>query len=236
LDGQQAFRWARHDRVPGTFSQLVRAVYDLQPIAKPDDIEAVVVALARVIKARDPNTQAHCERLATYAVATGVSLGLGAEDLTTLRHGSYLHDLGKTAIPRSILWKPGPLTRAELACIQEHARIGDELCETLPLLRQVRPIIRSHHERLDGSGYPDGLRGDDIPLVAQLIGIADVYDALVSERPYKAAVPPHAAHEELRREARKGWRSRALVEAFIATSLEQSYWPRPRHTRSASIH
>jgi putative two-component system response regulator len=225
LVGHPTLRRIRQPEVLVVFSRLVRGVFEAEFTATSDAVETLVVALARLIKSRDPNTQAHCVRLADYAVATGISIGLRTEDLTTLRHGSYLHDFGKIAIPDSILWKPRALTRDEFARMQQHSRIGDHLCEALPLLHHVRPIILSHHERLDGSGYPDGLRGDRIPLLAQVIGIADVYDALVTERPYKPALSADVAREELMGEAKRGWRRKDLVEAFIASTFERSRRP-----------
>jgi putative two-component system response regulator len=181
---------------------------------------AVVLALGLVVERRDENTEGHCQRLASYAVATGAMVGLGRDDLETLFRGGYLHDLGKIAIPDGILLKPGALTAAEYAVMQLHTVIGDAVCARFRLLQPVRPIVRWHHERLDGSGYPDGLKGDRIPLSAQIIGIADVYDALTSARPYKAARPPAEACQTLMDEARRGWRRRDLVEAFIRTVAE----------------
>ena len=154
--------------------------------------EAVVVALAAVVKMRDRNTLRHCERLAARAAATGARLGFTIDDVRALHVGGYLHDLGKISIPDRILLKPGLLTPDEFAAIKLHPVIGDALCERLPVLHRIRPIVRWHHERLDGTGYPDGLKSDRIPLMAQLIAIADVYDALTSARPVQSgAVARH---------------------------------------------
>jgi putative two-component system response regulator len=182
-----------------------------------DSAENVLRSLALMIEARDAYTEGHCERLARYAVELGEHLGLPDEDLAALSRGGYFHDLGKIAIPDAILLKPGPLTPDERRQMEAHAVIGDRLCGDLRSLQGVRAIVRHHHERLDGSGYPDGLRGDAIPLLAQIIGIVDVYDALTTARPYHAAQTPEAAFAELRREVARGWRSGELVEAFIAT-------------------
>jgi putative two-component system response regulator len=181
-----------------------------------DSAEAVLRSLALTIEARDAYTQGHCERLATYAEALGGQLGLPPDDLATLRRGGYFHDLGKIGIPDAILLKPGPLTTAEHRRIQEHTVVGDRLCGDLRALRRVRPIVRSHHERLDGSGYPDGLKGDAIPLLAQIIGIVDVYDALTTTRPYRVALSAEVAHEQLQDEVKRGWRQRDLVDLFFA--------------------
>lgn len=182
-----------------------------------DSAESVLRSLALMIEARDAYTEGHCERLARYAVELGEHLGLPDEDLAALSRGGYFHDLGKIAIPDAILQKPGPLTAEERRLMESHAVIGDRLCGDLRSLQGVRAIVRHHHERLDGSGYPDGLRGDAIPLLAQIIGIVDVYDALTTTRPYHPAQAPEAAFDELRAEVRRGWRSAELVEAFIAT-------------------
>jgi putative two-component system response regulator len=181
-----------------------------------DMTEAVVLALGVVVEMRDGNTQGHCQRLARHAAATGVRLGLPAGDVRVLHRGGYLHDLGKIAIPDAILLKPGRLTAAERAVMTLHPLVGDAICRQLPLLHHLRPIVRWHHERLDGSGYPDGLKGDRIPLAAQVIGIADVYDALTNARPYKRAQAPAVACEVLMDEVRKGWRRADLVGEFIA--------------------
>ena len=180
-----------------------------------DSAESVLRSLALMIEARDAYTEGHCERLARYAIELGEHLGLADDDLAALSRGGYFHDLGKIAIPDSILQKPGPLTPEERRRMETHAVIGDRLCGDLRSLQGVRAIVRHHHERLDGSGYPDGLRGDEIPILAQIIGIVDVYDALTTARPYHAAQSPDAAFAELRAEVRRGWRRADLVEAFI---------------------
>ena len=147
-------------------------------------------------------------------------MDLGEEELAALFRGGYLHDVGKVGIPDEILLKPGRLTDSEYQQIQEHPVIGDRLCGELRSLRQVRPIVRHHHERLDGSGYPDGLKGDAIPLLAQIMGIVDVYDAITTTRPYKPAASPEQAYVELMQEVNQGWRRRDLVDAFIALKIE----------------
>jgi putative two-component system response regulator len=181
-----------------------------------DTAETVIMSLARTIEARDPYTEGHCERLARYAVLIGQRLGLPDEDLAALHRGGFLHDVGKIAIPDAILSKAGPLTDDEREQMRAHTIVGERLCGDLRALRRVRPIIRHHHERLDGSGYPDGLRGDEIPLLAQIIGVLDVFDALTTDRPYKAACPASAAIAELRREVDRGWRSATIVDALAA--------------------
>ena len=182
-----------------------------------DSAEVVLKSLALMIEARDAYTQGHCERLARYATKLGERLGLPQEQIVALGKGGYFHDIGKIAIPDCILLKPGPLTPEEFEQMKEHPVIGERLCGDLRALHHVRPIVRHHHERLDGSGYPDGLKGDDVPLLAQIIGIVDVYDAITTTRPYRAALSHETAIAALREEVKRGWRHDDLVELFIAT-------------------
>jgi putative two-component system response regulator len=180
-----------------------------------DDRKAVVLRLVRVLEAHDPSTAGHCKRVAHYAAALGRNLGLPADDVRMLRQGGHLHDIGKIALDVSILRKPGRLSASEFAAMQRHTVIGDELCARLRIPARVRDIICQHHERLDGSGYPHGVRGDDISLLAQIVGIADVFDALTTERPYRPAMDLTHACIELRHEGALGWRDPCLVEAFV---------------------
>jgi putative two-component system response regulator len=182
-----------------------------------DSAEAAFMTLALTIEARDPHTNGHCERLARHAVRLGRTLGLEDEDLDALHRGGYLHDVGKVGVPDAVLLKPGPLTTAEFDLMRRHPEIGDTLCAPLQSLRSVRPIILYHHERLDGSGYPEGLRGDDVPLLAQIVGIVDVYDALTSKRPYRGALKAEDAVRHLLREAEMGRFNRRYVDAFLDT-------------------
>jgi putative two-component system response regulator len=187
-----------------------------------DSAESVILSLALVIEARDAYTDGHCQRLAKYATALGGVIGLGEEQLAALHRGGYLHDLGKIGIPDAVLLKTGRLTSGEYEQIKQHPIIGDRLCGQMRSLRHVRPIVRHHHERLDGSGYPDSLKGDDIPLLAQIMGIVDVYDAVTTVRPYKVAATPEQAYDELLDEVRRGWRRKDLVEAFISLGRQPS--------------
>lgn len=177
--------------------------------------EALFLALGRIIEARDPNTEGHCERLGEYATALGRSLNLPQPDLNALYRGAFLHDIGKIAIPDRVLLKKGKLTKREYQLMQQHPVIGDELCRTVKSLDDVRSIVRSHHERFDGRGYPDKLAGDDIPLLARIVSVVDVFDALTTDRPYRQAVSDTAAYRLITDEAKGGWREPALVEAFI---------------------
>jgi putative two-component system response regulator len=185
-----------------------------------DSADSVILSLALTIEARDPSTTGHCHRLASYASILGRHLGMSDEDVAVLERGAFLHDMGKVGIPDSVLLKPGRLTLSEFELVKQHTIIGDRLCGELRSLRRVRPIVRHHHERLDGSGYPDALRGDAIPLLAQIIGVVDVFDALTSVRPYRAAVAAERAHQELTFEVNRGWRRKDIVEAFTRLGSE----------------
>ncbi|MCX6538374.1 MAG: response regulator [Acidobacteria bacterium] len=177
-----------------------------------DSAEAVILSLARTVEARDPCTEGHCERLAGYAVRMGEAMGLREDELAALYRGGFLHDVGKIAIPDSVLMKPGPLLPDEYELVKRHTIVGDEICTDFRALRPVRPIVRHHHERQDGSGYPDGLAGNQIPLLAQIAGVVDVYDALTTSRPYKEALTPPDALALLRGEAFDGLHRMELVD------------------------
>jgi putative two-component system response regulator len=154
------------------------------------------------------------ERLAELSVLIGTAMGLPPEDITALRQGGYLHDIGKVATPDSILFKPGPLNSDEWAVMREHTTVGESICRPMRSLRPVLPIIRHHHERWDGGGYPDGLCGEQIPLLARILQIADIYDAITSRRSYKAAFGSDEALELMRQEVDRGWRDPALFSLF----------------------
>lgn len=193
----------------------VRSLMQIKHITDDlDSAEAVLRSLALMIEVRDAYTEGHCQRLAQYATEMGMLLGLPDEDLQALARGGYFHDIGKIALPDAILLKPDALTPEEFALVKEHPVIGDRLCGDLRSLTRVRSIVRHHHERLDGSGYPDGLRGDEIPLLAQIIGIVDVYDAITTTRPYRSARSPEEALAALAEEVDRGWRRADLVDVF----------------------
>src|SRR5919106_3169686 len=167
--------------------------------------ENVITTLGLTIEARDPYTAGHCERLARYAVGLGKAMNVDEAMLKALWFGGFLHDLGKIAVPDCILLKNGPLDAEERAVIQTHPAIGANLVQELRTLDGVRPIIRHHHERFDGSGYPDGLAGEEIPLGARIMAVVDVYDALRTERPYKSPISHEEAIAILRRETEAGY-------------------------------
>jgi putative two-component system response regulator len=201
---------------PEELQARVRSLMRLKRVT--DDLESaesLFLTLGRIIEARDPCTEGHCERLAHHATALGRHLNLGQADLDALYRGGFLHDIGKIGIPDRVLLKKGRLTRKEYDLMKRHPAIGDELCSTVRSLESVRPIVRHHHERIDGRGYPDGLAGDRIPLLAQIVSVVDVFDALTSDRPYRKALSTAIAHQMLREEARNGWCPEDLVETFI---------------------
>jgi putative two-component system response regulator len=179
-----------------------------------DDAETVLINLAQAVEDRDPELGQHCHRLALMAAAMGLTLGLPSEDILTLQRSGYLHDIGKVALPDRILLKRGPLSPEEWETMKTHAERGERICGGMKSLQSILPIIRHHHERWDGSGYPDGLRGEEIPLLARILQLADIYDALITARPYKTAMSPDQALGIIRMEAAKGWRDKELVEVF----------------------
>jgi putative two-component system response regulator len=199
-----------------------------------EETESILFALARSIEHRDHHMAGHCERLAWYSVLLGKKLELSRAELLALYRGGFLHDIGKVAVPDTILHKRESLTEEEWVKMRQHTTKGEEICRPMKSLAQVLPIIRHHHERWDGSGYPDGLSGDAIPLLARILQIADIYDALVTVRPYKRAFTPEEALYILEQETNKGWRDPDLVSLFRkmhyngfskAVSQVSSTWP-----------
>jgi putative nucleotidyltransferase with HDIG domain len=184
---------------------------------KVAELEGSYLALVREwglsIESSDHYTYGHCERVARNAVAMARALELDEHAETTILLGAYLHDLGQVRVPHEILKKAGPLTRVELEVLQMHPIWGIELLANVDFPWDLKPIIRSHHERCDGTGYPDRLKGDEIPLGAQIVGILDAFDALTTTRPYQAALPVEQAIAEIKR--RRHWWSERVFEAFL---------------------
>ena len=176
--------------------------------------ESVLFSLARSIEGKDPYTHGHCERLAEYSACLAEHLGLPVEQITALRRAGVVHDIGKIAVPDAILLKPGRLTAEEWTIIREHPVVGERICAPLKSFRLVLPIIRYHHEKLDGSGYPDGLRGEAIPVTARVLQIVDVYDALTTDRPYKNAFSIPEALRTITQEVAKGWWDPHIFDQF----------------------
>ncbi|HEY1261891.1 MAG TPA: HD domain-containing phosphohydrolase [Terriglobales bacterium] len=199
-------------------SQLLARVRSLLKLKyRTDELEraeTVLFSLARSIEGKDPYTHGHCERLSEYSAALGSHLGLPEDHLVALRRAGVVHDIGKIAVPDSILLKPSSLTPDEWKLIQEHPVVGERICAPLKSFRLVLPIIRHHHEKFDGAGYPDGLRGEDIPLTARVLQIVDVYDALTTVRPYKPAFSITDALQTMKQEVARGWWDPAIFAQF----------------------
>jgi putative two-component system response regulator len=176
--------------------------------------ESVLFSLARSIEGKDPYTHGHCERLSDYSTRLGEHLGLSADQLIALRRAGIVHDVGKIAVPDAILLKPGSLTADEWTLIREHPVVGERICAPLKSFRFVLPIIRHHHEKFDGSGYPDGLRGEDIPVTARVLQVVDVYDALTTDRPYKKAFSITDGLQTMKEEVAKGWWDPHIFDQF----------------------
>jgi putative two-component system response regulator len=198
-------------------SNRVKSLIDQKRLSEGlDQIEQVLFAIARAIENRYPDHENSCTKLATLAQSFGKYLGLSPEEIQNLRYAAYLHDIGTIGIPDEVLLKQGELTASEREIIQRHVVIGEEICQPLPNGAGVLPIIRHHHERYDGSGYPDRLLGDDIPQLAQVFQILDIYVALTSRRPHKEPFTVPQALSILQSESARGWRNPDLVKQFTA--------------------
>jgi putative two-component system response regulator len=194
----------------------VRSVLRLaEAMAEVDGAHGVIAALANAVEAKDSLTEQHCQRLASLANRVGGSLDLDASTLRALTFGALLHDIGKIGISDAILTKPAPLTSMEWTEMRRHPLIGERICEPLAMSHLFSPIIRNHHERWDGSGYPDGLRGESIPIGARIVGVVDAFDAMVHTRPYRPALSIERAIAELRREAGRQF-DPELIPIFLA--------------------
>lgn len=179
-----------------------------------DHAGQVLFSIARTIESRDPDTGDHCERLIHLGSALGQFLQLSRHEIRDLMWAAYLHDIGKIGIPDAILLKTGALTPAEQLIMRQHVLIGEQICQPLRTMRGVLPIIRHHHERWDGSGYPDGLVANQIPFLVQVFQLIDIYDALTHERPYKPALGSEASLVIMQTEVDKGWRNPELMQQF----------------------
>ena len=187
-----------------------------------ENAESVLCTLGLSVESRDPYTEGHCERLAESAANLGRHLGLDEASIVALRRGGYLHDLGKIAVPDEILKKGSNLTPEEWVIMKQHPITGENICRPLKSLRLVLPIIRHHHEHSDGSGYPDGLRKNETPLLPRILQVADVYDALRTARPYKPALSHEQAALTMQKEAQSGLWDEELVREFFSMLLQRA--------------
>lgn len=183
-------------------------------LARPDP-EQVIFALAAAAEAKDEYTESHTQRVANTALHVGTRLGLQESDLVALYRGGLIHDIGKIGVPDAVLRKPGPLNAEEERQMRAHPVIGESIVKPLSSAADVLTIVRHHHERFDGGGYPDGLCGHKIPLLARIVSVCDAYDALASDRPYRARRNPDEAIETLMRGAGQQW-DRELVSLLIS--------------------
>ena len=196
---------------------LIRAkgVYD-----ELDDAEHVMAAFAKIVEAKDSGTEAHVERVARSARALGEAVGLAGDALDSLYFGAIVHDIGKVGVPDVVLLKPGALLPHEVELMRRHVSIGVEIAGQLRSAASVIPIIKHHHERFDGGGYPDRLAGAQIPVVAMIVAICDAYDAMTSDRPYRRAMPSASAVSELWSGAGTQWDPQ-LVSLFMTRVLQE---------------
>src|SRR6266851_3459708 len=210
---------------PVLAEELIARVHSLLRLKEfTDELEtadSVLCTLGLIVEGRDPYTEGHCERLAANAVELGRHLGMDEDSVLALRRGGYLHDLGKIAVPDEILKKGSNLGPEEWEIMKQHPVTGENICKPLKSLRLVLPIIRHHHEHSDGSGYPDGLRMSEIPLLPRVLQVVDVYDALRTARPYKPALAHDQAAQTMREEARQGLWDAQLVDEFFSMLVEQ---------------
>lgn len=203
--GRPGSRWEALDRIQSLLQ--LKSYIDKQA-------QSVVLSLARSLEAKDPCTEGHSERLVGYAQQLGDSIGMTEDDLEVLRIACLVHDIGKVAVPDAILSKPGRLDAIELEVMRQHPVVGESICAPLKSFRDALPAIRHHHERMDGSGYPDRLAGEEIPLTARILQVADIYDALTTDRPYRKAMAPEWALAVMMSEAHRGWLDVPLVCKF----------------------
>ena len=201
--------------LPEVLAPAANDAHGVESDSPVGETEAILIAVAQAVEQRDPHTARHCERLAFISVALGMALHLDRPSLMALYRGGFLHDVGKIGIPDAILFKPTRLTAQEWMVMRSHTLRGVEICRHVQALRSVLPIIRNHHERWDGTGYPDGLRGSQIPLLARVLQTADIYDALTSPRPYKRAYSVRQALRIMQKETERGWRDPKIVTLFF---------------------
>lgn len=186
-------------------------------------VHDVLTSIANIVESRDYYTHNHCKNVVKYSVAIAKMMNVSEEDIEMIRLGADFHDIGKIAIPDAILLKPGKLTPEEFEVMKTHAAIGAELLKPMKTMEKVLPLIRNHHEKLDGSGYPDGWKNDEIFLPIRILSVVDIYEALISKRTYKDSMPPEKAFGILKEEADKGWWDIRVIENLMAVISQDSF-------------
>lgn len=208
---------AKNEEIAATNRQLKWALSDLQR-----NFDAMVRSWVKAVEAKDPYTAGHSERVMSYSVRIGERLGLPPSELRTLRDATLIHDIGKIGVPDAILNKPGALTEAEHAVVRLHPEVGASLIAEIPSFSECVSIVRHHHERLDGSGYPDGLQGDEIPLLVRIVAVADMFDAMTSDRAYRKARSVEETLSVLAKDAELGKVDAKIVEVLAEIVKEES--------------
>ena len=213
--------FAKPVATPELVARVKNAMRQKTIINHMEPAESVLFTLARIVESRDADTEGHCTRLSQVGERLGRRLRLPQNAQAALRTAGIVHDIGKVVVPDAVLLKRGPLTPDEWSIMRRHAVEGERICAPLHSLRDVLPIIRHHHERLDGSGYPDGLRGAEIPITARVLQIVDVYDALTMSRPYKTAMSSSEALGVMQAEVARGWWDPQVFDVFRSMVLEE---------------
>jgi putative two-component system response regulator len=183
--------------------------------------DAVLAALVNAVATSHPATASHSHRVARLAGSLGAAIGLSPEDLEAAMSGGLLHDVGKIGIPEAVLQKPGPLSGDEWALVQRHAEAGEAICRPLEMASRLGPIVRHHHERWDGNGYPDGLAGEAIPVGARVVAVVDAFDAIVQDRPYRPGRTPQEAMAEIRKGAGSQFDPMIARRFIISVAMDQ---------------
>ena len=186
-------------------------------------VHDVLTSIANIVESRDYYTHNHCKNVVKYSVAIAKIMNVSEDDIEIIRLGADFHDIGKIAIPDSILLKPGKLTAEEFEVMKTHAAVGAELLKPMKTMEKVLPLIRNHHEKLDGTGYPDGWKGDEIPLPIRILSVVDIYEALISKRTYKDSMAPEKAFGILKEEAGKGWWDMRVVENLMMVISQDTF-------------
>lgn len=195
--------------------RLLNTVHTKRATDSLENATVVITSLAKAIEGRDAYTCGHVERVATYAIEIGKRVGLGEDELAALQTGALVHDIGKIIIPDHVLNKPGPLTGEEMANMKRHPVIGHQILQPLHTFQKVLPIVRWHHERPNGHGYPDGLSGEALPLLPRIASVADFFDAISTDRPYRPALPLETCQKLLWDAAEKGDLDAELVRVLF---------------------